>query len=60
MVRSTGSERRSTVKRRGSKRRAAESEDWNGAHRDRDDSLSDADDPYADPARGDRAAVRAQ
>jgi hypothetical protein len=55
MVPSAGSPPRVMVKRRGSKWHAAETEDWRGREtprRDRDDR--------DDPAREDKAAVRAQ
>jgi hypothetical protein len=58
MVPPAGSQHRVTVKRRGSKRYAVPAENSSGP--DREDSLRNADAPAADPARGDRAPVRAQ
>jgi hypothetical protein len=61
MVRSTGSPRTITVKRRGSKRYVAEAAGWEGSRRDaRQPGSPDRDDPYADPARAEHAQVRAQ
>jgi len=48
------------VKRRGSKRHAAEGGDWDSSRRDAGDPAPSADDPYADPARGELAPATAQ
>jgi hypothetical protein len=59
MVRTTGSQPRGSVKRRGSKWHAAETEEWRDTEtprRDRDDR----DDPSRDPAREAQAPVLAQ
>jgi hypothetical protein len=48
------------VKRRGSKRHAAEGEDWENSRRDPGDPARTADDSYADPARGELAPATAQ
>jgi hypothetical protein len=58
MVSSAGSPRTITVKRRGSKRYAAEEE--RGSGRDAADRAADRDDPCTDPARAKLAPVRAQ
>jgi len=60
MVRSSGSPRTVIVKRRGSKRHAAEGEDWDSPRRDAGDPARDAEDPYADPARAELAPAAAQ
>ena len=60
MVRSPGSPRTIVVKRRGSKRRVAEGDDWDSSPRDAGDPARDADDPYPDPVRGERAPAGAQ
>ncbi|HTW00274.1 MAG TPA: hypothetical protein VMF87_08220 [Streptosporangiaceae bacterium] len=60
MVSSAGSPRTITVKRRGSKRYAAEGDEWDGQRRDAADRAADRDDPCADPARAKLVPVRAQ
>jgi hypothetical protein len=59
MIRSTSSQPRVTVKRRGSKRHAAEAEDWAGTEAPRQDR-EDRDDPSLHPARHSTARVLAQ
>jgi hypothetical protein len=60
MVPSGGSPRTVIVKRRGSKRHVADREDWESSRREADDQVRSADDPYADPARGELAPATAQ
>jgi hypothetical protein len=60
MVPSAGSPRTVIVKRRGSKRHAAEGEDWDSSRRDIGDPVRNADDPYADPACAELAPAAAQ
>jgi hypothetical protein len=60
MVSSAGSPRTITVKRRGSKRHAAEADNWDGSLRDAGDRAADRDNPCTDPARAKLAPVRAQ
>jgi hypothetical protein len=60
MVRTPGSPRTIVVKRRGSKRHVAEADEWDGSRRDGGDPVRDAEDPYADPVRGDHAPAGAQ
>jgi len=48
------------VKRRGSKRHAAEGEDRESSRRDSGEPARSANDPYADPARGELAPATAQ
>jgi hypothetical protein len=60
MVPSAGSPRTVIVKRRGSKRHVAEGEDWESSRREAGDPARSADDPYADPARGELMPATAQ
>jgi hypothetical protein len=60
MVPSAGSPRTVIVKRRGSKRHVAEGEDWESSRREAGDPAGSADDPYADPARGELMPATAQ
>jgi hypothetical protein len=59
MVRSTSSQPRVSVKRRGSKRRAAEAEDWAAAEAPRQDR-EDRENPSLHPAHHGTARVLAQ
>jgi hypothetical protein len=60
MVRSAGSPRTIIVKRRGSKRRVAEGDEWDGSRRDGSDAVRDAEDHYTDPVCGEHAPAGAQ
>jgi hypothetical protein len=59
MVRSTGSQPRVIVKRRGSKLHAAKAEEWAGTEAPREDR-EDRDDPAPHPARHGTGRVLAQ
>jgi hypothetical protein len=60
MVPAAVSPRTVIVKRRGSKRHVAEGEDWESSRREAGDPARGADDPYADPARGELVPATAQ
>jgi len=59
MVHSAGSQHRTTVKRRGSKRHALDVQDPDGSRRD-GEARRDRDDPCRGPDVGDHPVVRAQ
>jgi hypothetical protein len=60
MVRSAGSPRTVIVKRRGSKRRVTEDDNWDNSRQDAGDPARDADDRYPDPVRTELAPAGAQ
>jgi hypothetical protein len=60
MVPVAGSPRTVIVKRRGSKRHVADREDWESSRREVPDPSRSADDPCADPARGELLPATAQ
>jgi hypothetical protein len=60
MVPAAGSPRTVIVKRRGSKRHVTDREDWESSRRESLDPARSADDPCADPARGELVPATAQ